>query len=158
MQSTDPHLQEEVSSIISLPASHPPYWRVFWMWHVFFPAGTRHGLTRMYFIKLHFANLSLRDCIRFHKCCITLQQMCLFHHMFREYLSTVFFYFKPICLHLNFNARESFSWKNFYFPIHIPGQLILKNYNQVILPRKKYEHLLLLVWVLVFCLFVYLKP
>lgn len=42
--------------------------------------------------------------------------------------------------------------KNFHFSIHIPGQLILKEYNQVILPRKKSGHLLFLVWVLVgFC-------
>lgn len=69
-------------------------------------------------------------------------------------------FFKPICLHLNFNTRETFLCRNFYFSIPIPGQLILKAYNQVILPRKKSEHLLFPVWVLVFCLFenTELKP
>lgn len=41
--------------------------------------------------------------------------------------------------------------KNFYFSILIPGQLILKEYNWVILPKNKSDHLLFLVWVLLFC-------
>lgn len=61
--------------------------------------------------------------------------------------------FKPICLHLNFNTRETFSCKNFYFSIHIPGQLTLKEYNQTVLLTKKSVHLFFPVWVLVFCLF-----
>ena len=57
--------------------------------------------------------------------------------MLQEYLNLFCLSFKRICLHLNFNTRETFLCRNFYFSIPIPGQLILKEYNQIILPKKK---------------------
>lgn len=111
---------------------------------------------RIYFIKIHFVNLSLSVsdsktvALHYQKKCISpyalriLKQLgCLF----------VFLSFKWICIHLYFNTSEIFSFKNFYFSIHIPEQLTLKEYSQTVLPNKKSEHLLFLVWVLVFCLF-----
>lgn len=48
--------------------------------------------------------------------------------------------FKLICLHLNFNTRETFLCRNFIFN-PIPGQLILKNTIKLYYLEKKKKKL-----------------
>ena len=128
------YIQEEVASHVPLPASPQSHWGSTQSVIRILPQMARGGNYRkIYSIKFHFTNLSLRQCIRFHKRCITTNVPA------SPYASRIPqpVLFACICLHLNFNTRETFLCRNFYFSIPIPGQLILKEYNQIILPKKK---------------------